>query len=49
MEYTLDALVGTGCHDISRVKLLSTASAVILGHKIALPFKKTPQYLNYPK
>ena len=42
MEYTLHALVGTGCHDISRVKLLSRASAVILGHKIALPFKKCP-------
>ena len=42
MEYTLHSLVGSGCHDISRVKLLSKASAVILGDKIALPFKKCP-------
>ena len=42
MEYTLNALVGTGCHDISRVKLLSKANAVILGDEIGLPFKKCP-------
>ena len=42
MEYILNALVGTGCHDISRFKLLSKASAVILGDKITLPFKKCP-------
>ena len=48
MEYTLNALVGTGCHDISRFKLLSKASAVILRDKITA-FQKMPQYLNYPK
>ena len=42
MEYTLHALLGTGCHDINRVKLLTKASAVILGDKIILPFKKCP-------
>ena len=42
MEYTLHALVGTGCHNISRVKLLSKASTAILGDKMALPFKKCP-------
>ena len=42
MEYILHALLGTGCHDINRVKLLTKASAVILGDKIILPFIKCP-------
>ena len=40
MEYTLLGLLRTGCHDVNRVKLLTKVSAVILGYKIILPFKK---------
>ena len=42
MEYTPHALFGPGCHNINRVKLLTKASAVILGDKIILPLKNAP-------